>query len=294
MNMFRTSILIAGMTSVFLFFGFLVGGEGGMIIALLIAIAMNGFTYWNADKVILRMYAAKEVDRGSAPAYYGIVEQLAINAELPMPRVYIVENDQPNAFATGRNPENAAIAAMTGLLARLGSEEIAGVMAHELAHVKNRDTLTMTITATIAGAISMIANMALFAGMFGGHDNRDNPLGGLGTILVALLVPFAAMLVQMAISRTREYSADRLGAEICGRPLWLASALEKLDSSSKIIDNDTAEQNPATAHLFIVNPLHVQSIDGLFSTHLQMADRIMRFREMVGETSPSTPRQPWG
>jgi heat shock protein HtpX len=189
MNMFRTSILIAGMTSVFLFFGFLVGGEGGMIIALLIAIAMNGFAYWNADKVILRMYAAKEVNRGSAPAYYGIVEQLAINAELPMPRVYIVENDQPNAFATGRNPENAAIAATTSLLARLGSEEIAGVMAHKLAHVKNCDTLTMTITATIAGAISMIANMALFAGMFGGHDNRDNPLGGLETILDAFLYP---------------------------------------------------------------------------------------------------------
>ena len=167
-------------------------------------------------------------------------------------------------------------------------------MAHELAHVKNRDTLIMTITATIAGAISMIANMALFAGMFGGHDNRDNPLGGLGTILVALLAPFAAMLVQMAISRTREYSADRLGAEICGRPLWLASALEKLESSSKTIDNVTAEQNPATAHLFIVNPLHVQSIDGLFSTHPQMADRIMRLREMAGETSPSTPRRPWG
>jgi len=294
MNMFRTSILIAGMTSVFLFCGFLVGCEGGMIIALLIAIAMNGFAYWNADKVILQMYAAKEVDHGSAPAYNGIVEQLAINAELPMPRVYIVENDQPNAFATGRNPETAAIAATTGLLARLGSEEIAGVMAHELAHVKDRDTLTMTITATIAGAILMIANMTLFAGMFGGHDNRDNPLGGLGTILVALLVPFAAMLVQMAISRTREYSTDRLDAEICGRPLWLASALEKLDSSSKIIDNDTAEQNPATDHRFIVNPLHVQSIDGLFSTHPQMADRIMRFREMVGETSPSTPRQPWG
>ena len=294
MNIFRTGILIAGMTSVFLFCGFLVGGEGGMIIALLIAIAMNGFAYWNADKVILRMYAAKEVDRGSAPAYYGIVEQLAINAELPMPRVYIVENDQPNAFATGRNPENAAVAATTGLLARLSSEEIAGVMAHELAHVKNRDTLIMTITATIAGAISMIANMALFAGMFGGHDNRDNPLGGLGTILVALLAPFAAMLVQMAISRTREYSADRLGAEICGRPLWLASALEKLESSSKTIDNVTAEQNPASAHLFIVNPLHVQSIDGLFSTHPQMADRIMRLREMAGETSPSTPRRPWG
>lgn len=222
MNMFRTGILIAGMTSVFLFCSFLVGGESGMIITFLIAIAMNGFAYWNADKVVLRMYGAKEVNRGSAPAYYGIVEQLAINAELPMPQVYIVENDQPNAFATSRNLENAAAAATTGLLARLNSEEMAGVMAHELAHVKNRDTLIMTITATIAGAISMIANMTLFAGMFGGGGNRDNHLGGLGTILVALLAPFAAMLVQMAISQTREYSADHLSAEICGRPLWLA------------------------------------------------------------------------
>ena len=224
MNYLRTSILLAAMTGLFLAIGFMFGGEVGMAIAFIIALGMNAFAYWNADKVILRMYAAKEVDRGSAPAYYGIVAQLAITAELLMPRVYIVENDQPNAFATDRNPENAAIAAMTSLLAPLGSEEIAGVMAHELAHVKNRDTLTMTITATIAGAILMIANMALFAGMFGGHDNRDNPLGGLETILDALLVPFAAMLVQMAISRTREYSADRLGAEICGRPLWLASA----------------------------------------------------------------------
>jgi heat shock protein HtpX len=164
-------------------------------------------------------------------------------------------------------------------------------MAHELAHVKNRDTLIMTITATIAGAISMIANMALFAGIFGGHDN---PLGGLGTVLVTLLAPFAAMLVQMALSRTREYSADRLGAEICGRPLWLASALEKLESSSKTIDNVTAEQNSSTAHLLIVNSLHVQSIGGFFSTHSQMADRIMRLREMAGETSPSKPRRPWG
>jgi len=275
----------------FLFCGFPVGGEGGMIIALLIAIAMNEFAYWNADRVVLRMHGTKEVDRGSAPAYYGTVEQLAINAELPMPRVYIVENEQPNAFATGRNPENAAVAATTGLLARLSSEEIAGVMANELAHVKNRDTLIMTITATIAGAISMIANMALFAGIFGGHDN---PLGGLGTVLVTLLAPFAAMLVQMALSRTREYSADRLGAEICGRPLWLASALEKLESSSKTIDNVTAEQNSSTAHLLIVNSLHVQSIGGFFSTHSQMADRIMRLREMAGETSPSKPRRPWG
>lgn len=294
MNLFRTGVLIAGLTSVFLFCGFLIGGESGMLIALLFAIAMNGFAYWNADKLVLRMYGAREVDKSTEPAFFGIVEQLAANAALPMPRVYIVENDQPNAFATGRNPENAAVAATTGLLRRLNSEEIAGVMAHELAHVKNRDTLIMTITATIAGAISMLANIAMFAGMFGGGSNRDNPLGGIGTLLVALLAPFAAMLVQMAISRTREYSADRLGAEICGRPLWLASALEKLDSASQVIDNETAEQNPATAHLFIVNPLHVQSIDSLFSTHPKMSDRISRLRMMAGSDSARHPRRPWG
>lgn len=294
MNIFRTGILIAGLTALFLFCGFLVGGESGMIIAFLFALAMNGFAYWNADKIVLRMYGAREVDRASAPALYGIVEQLAANAALPMPRVYIVENEQPNAFATGRNPENAAVAATTGLLSRLSSEEIAGVMAHELAHVKNRDTLIMTVTATIAGAISMIANMAMFAGMFGGHSNRNSPLGGIGVILVALLAPLAAMLVQMAISRTREYSADRLGAEICGRPLWLASALQKLDQSSQVIDNEAAEQNPATAHLFIVNPLHTQSIDGLFTTHPKMAERIRRLREMAGEQPAAAPRRPWG
>ena len=294
MNIFRTGVLIAALTSVFLFCGFLIGGEGGMIIALLIAVAMNGFAYWNADKIVLRMYGAREVDRHSAPALYGIVEQLAANAELPMPRVYIVENEQPNAFATGRNPENAAVAATTGLLARLNSEEIAGVMAHELAHVKNRDTLIMTVTATIAGAISMLANMAMFAGMFGGHGARNNPLGIVGVILIALLAPLAAALVQMAISRTREYSADKMGAEICGRPMWLASALEKLDQSSQTIDNEAAERNPATAHLFIVNPLHMQSIDGLFSTHPKMAERIRRLREMAGESVAPQPRRPWG
>jgi len=292
MNIVRTGILIAGRTALFLFCGFLIGGESGMIIALLLALAMNGFAYWNSDKIVLRMYGAREVNRQSAPAFYGIVEQLAANADLPMPKVYVMENEQPNAFATGRNPENAAVAATTGLLSRLSSDEIAGVMAHELAHVKNRDTLIMTVTATIAGAISMIANMAMFSGLFGG--NRNSPLGGLGIILVALLAPFAAMLVQMAISRTREYSADRLGAEICGQPLWLASALDKLDRSSQAIDNEAAEQNPATAHLFIVNPLHSRSVDSLFSTHPQMAERIRRLRELAGGQTTGAPRRPWG
>ncbi len=291
MNYFRTAMLLAGMTALFMGCGYLIGGEGGMLIALMIAIAMNAFAYWNSDKMVLRMYGARQIERGDAPGFYGIVEQLAEKAELPMPKVYIIENDQPNAFATGRNPENAAVAATTGLMRILSHEEIAGVMAHELAHVKNRDTLIMTITATIAGAISMLANFAMFAGMFGG-GNRNNPLGIIGVLVVALLAPFAAMLVQMAISRTREYAADRMGAEICGHPLWLASALEKLEQGAQRIDNNAAEKNPATAHMFIVNPLHAHSVDSLFSTHPNTANRVGRLHEMAGGAAPAA--GPWG
>ena len=281
MSYFRTALLLAAMTGLFLVIGFLIGGQGGMLIALAIAVAMNLFAYWNSDKVVLRMYGARQVDDRSAPELVGIVRELAARADLPMPKVFVIENDQPNAFATGRNPENGAVAATTGLLQNLSHEEVAGVMAHELAHIKNRDTLIMTITAIIAGAISMLANFALF---FGG--GRDNPLGIVGAILMMILAPLAAMMVQMAISRTREYAADRMGAEICGRPLWLASALERLDSASKQIDNPVAEDNPATAHMFIVNPLHAHSIDGLFSTHPSMANRVRRLREMAGTTGP--------
>ena len=284
MSYARTALLLAGLTGLFLAVGYMLGGEAGMAIALIIALAMNLFSYWNSDKLILRMHGARQADRRSAPELFGIVEQLADNAGLPMPKVYIMENDQPNAFATGRNPENAAVAATTGLLRRLSTEEVAGVMAHELAHVKNRDTLIMTITATIAGAISMLANFALF---FGG--NRNNPLGLIGTIALMILAPMAAMLVQMAISRSREYEADRIGAEICGRPLWLASALEKLDAGAQRIDNPVAEANPATAHLFIVNPLHMRSIDSLFSTHPKMDERVRRLRQMAGASAG-----PWG
>jgi heat shock protein HtpX len=286
MNYLRTSILLAGLTALFMGCGYMIAGESGMLFALILAAGMNFFAYWSSDKVVLRMYGARQVGRSEAPAFHAIVEQLADKAGLPMPKVYLIESDQPNAFATGRNPENAAVAATTGLLRNLSHEEIAGVMAHELAHVKNRDTLIMTITATIAGAISMLANFAMFAGMFGGNDNRNNPLGFVGVLLVAILAPLAAMLVQMAISRTREYAADRMGAEISGRPLWLASALEKLEHGSKAIDNPAAEQNPATAHLFIVNPLHAHSIDGLFSTHPSTANRIRRLREMAGVAGP--------
>jgi len=286
MNYVRTAILLAGMTALFMGVGYMIGGEAGMLIALVVAAGMNFFAYWSSDKVVLRMYGARQVSKADAPGFYGIVEQLAQKAALPMPKVYIMENDQPNAFATGRNPENAAVAATTGLLRNLTHEEIAGVMAHELAHVKNRDTLTMTITATIAGAISMLANFAMFAGMFGGSDNRNNPLGIVGVLLVAILAPMAAMLVQMAISRTREYAADRMGAEISGRPLWLASALEKLQHGAEAIDNQAAEKNPATAHMFIINPLHVHSIDSLFSTHPSTENRIRRLRELAGAVGP--------
>ena len=276
MNSLRTGILMAAMTGLFLAVGFLLGGTGGMLIAFVIALGMNAFAYWNSDKMVLRMFRARQVDRKTAPALVGIVEQLSANAGLPMPRVYVIDDDQPNAFATGRNPENAAVAATTGLLRRLSSEELAGVMAHELAHVKNRDTLTMTITATIAGAISMLANFGLF---FGG--SRNNPLGLVGVILVMILAPLAAALVQMAISRSREYEADRVGAEICGQPLWLASALEKIQNAAQRIDNNPAEANPATAHMFIINPLHAHKVDSLFSTHPNTQNRVARLQQMA-------------
>ncbi len=283
MNYARTALLLSGMTGLFLAVGFLIGGEGGILLALVIALGMNLFAYWNSDKMVLRMYGAQQVDEHSAPQLFRLVAQLAKRAELPMPKVFIMENDQPNAFATGRNPENASVAATTGLLRNLNQEEIAGVMAHELAHVKHRDTLIMTITATIAGALSMLANFALFFG-----NNRDSPLGFVGVLLVAVLAPLGAMIVQMAVSRAREYEADRLGAEICGHPLWLASALGKLEQGAAVLDNSAAERNPATAHMFIVNPLHVHAADKLFSTHPNTANRIQRLRQMVGAMGPWT------
>ncbi|MGH6761171.1 MAG: zinc metalloprotease HtpX [Phyllobacterium sp.] len=301
MNVVKTAMLLAFMTAIFMSVGYLIGGGSGMMIALVIAAAMNLFSYWNSDKMVLRMHHAVEVDERNAPEYYGIVKALAERAGLPMPKVYLIQNDQPNAFATGRNPENAAVAATTGLLQRLSHEEVAGVMAHELAHVQNRDILTMTITATIAGAISMLGNFALFFG--GGNNRENNGFGMIGTIIAIIVAPFAAMIVQMAISRTREYSADRLGAEICGNPLWLASALDKIARGAKQIVNEDAEHNPATAHMFIINPLNGQRGDNLFSTHPATENRIAALQEMArefGQTAPSTPSarpqapQPWG
>ncbi|MEM9107118.1 MAG: zinc metalloprotease HtpX [Pseudomonadota bacterium] len=278
MNVVRTAMLLAFMTALFMAIGYLIGGTGGMLVALIIAALMNIFSYWNADKMVLRMHHAVEVDEKSAPEYYGIVRQLAERADLPMPKVYLIKNDQPNAFATGRNPENAAVAATTGLLHMLSYEEVAGVMAHELAHVKHRDTLTMTITATLAGAISMLGNFAFFF-----RGGRNNPLGLIGILAAMILAPLAAGMVQMAISRTREYSADRGGAEICGHPMWLASALAKIAGGASRVVNEDAERNPATAHMFIINPLHGQRMDGLFSTHPATENRIAALRQLDAE-----------
>ncbi|MEM8662906.1 MAG: zinc metalloprotease HtpX [Pseudomonadota bacterium] len=294
MNYFKTALLLAALTAVFMGVGAVIGGQQGMLIALAIALVLNVVSYWNSDKIVLRMHQAREVDARTAPEYYGLVRELAARAQLPMPRVYILDEDQPNAFATGRNPDNAAVAATRGLLKMMTREEVAGVMAHELAHVKNRDTLIMTITATIAGAVSMLAN---FAFLFG--RNRS-AFGVVGMLVAMIVAPLAAALVQMAISRTREYAADRLGGEICGQPLWLASALSKLERGRDIPNNE-AEAVPATAHMFIVNPLSGARLDGLFSTHPNTQNRIAKLREYAKEmgtaagmntTEPTS--GPWG
>jgi heat shock protein HtpX len=292
MNHVRTGLLLAALTGLFLAIGYLIGGEGGMLVAFGLAVALNFFAYWNSDRLVLSMYGAQEVDRNSAPGFYGIVAQLAERAAIPMPRVYIIESDQPNAFATGRSPEHSAVAATSGLLRGMSSEEIAGVMAHELAHVKHRDTLTMTITATLAGAIGMLANFAFFFGHGRDSNGNTNPLGLIGGIAMMILAPLAAMLVQMAISRGREYEADREGAIICGQPLWLASALEKLEVLAHQVPNEAAERNPATAHLFIVNPLHGGAVDSLFSTHPKTENRVRALREMVAASGRRA--GPWG
>ncbi|MCB1500768.1 MAG: zinc metalloprotease HtpX [Bauldia sp.] len=281
MNFMRTAMLLAALTAIFMGVGYLVGGTGGMTFALVLAAGMNMFAYWNADKMVLRMNNAREVDAQTAPEYYSLVQDLAAKADLPMPKVYVIDSPQPNAFATGRNPENAAVAATTGLLRSLSRDEIAAVMAHELGHVKNRDTLTMTITATIAGAISMLANFALFFG--GSSRDNNNPFGFIAVLIAALVAPIAAMLVQMAVSRTREYSADRAAAEITGRPAWLASALAKIHNAARQVPNPAAERNPAMAHLFIINPLSGARMDNLFSTHPSTENRIAALNAMAAE-----------
>ncbi|MCX7357748.1 MAG: zinc metalloprotease HtpX [Alphaproteobacteria bacterium] len=303
MNHLKTYILLAAMTGLFGAVGYLVGGTGGMVIALAVAAGMNLFAYWNADKMVLRHFRAEEVQPGHPdPRVRAYVEDtlaLAQRAGLPAPKVYIIDNPQPNAFATGRNPENAAVAATTGLLSLLSRQEIRGVMAHELAHVKNRDTLTMTVTATIAGAVGMLANFAFF---FGGNRN---PIAG---IAIMILAPVAASLVQMAISRAREYEADRIGAEIGGEPEALASALQKIESYARNRVNEDAERNPAMAHLFIINPLSGRGTDNLFSTHPNTKNRISALMDLARRfgrptttqssgpwsAAPERKRGPWG
>jgi heat shock protein HtpX len=280
MNYFKTAILLAGMTGLLMVVGFLIGGQAGALIALVIAGAINLFSYWNSDKLVLSMHGAQEVDEHAAPELYDMVRRLANNAGLPMPRVFLMDEPQPNAFATGRNPQNAAVAVTAGLLNTLNRDEVAGVIAHELAHIKNHDTLIMTITATIAGAISMLAQFGMF---FGGSHRENNGLGLIGTILMVILAPIAAMIVQMAISRTREYAADNLGGRISGQPLALASALAKISDAAHHVENDAAERNPATAHLFIVNPLSGMRMDNLFSTHPATENRIAALQELAAE-----------
>jgi len=290
MNTLRTGMLMAALTGLFLAVGAVIGGTNGMAIAFVFALATNLFAYWNSDKVLLSMYGAQPVDETSAPDLYRLVARLAQQAGLPMPKVYITENPQPNAFATGRSPDHAAVCVTSGLLQQVNQEELAGVLAHELGHVKHRDTLTMTIVAVMAGAISMLANMAFFMG--GGRD-RENPLGIVGVILVTLLAPIGAMLVQAAISRSREFEADRAGAEITGRPLWLASALGQIERAAERTENYPADANPATAHMFIINPLH-GGLSGLFATHPSTEERIARLRAMAGGAAVPVRRGPWG
>jgi heat shock protein HtpX len=277
-NFAKTALLLGLLTLIFVGMGSLIGGREGLVIAFFLALAMNAFALWRSDSLVLRLHGAQEVGPADAPQYYGIVKDLAERAGLPMPRVCIMHQPQPNAFAAGRSPSRATVCASTGLLETLSPEEVAGVMAHELAHVRNRDTLTMTVAATIGGAISMLAQWLQFSMIFGGGRRNGNWIGTLAAMLVA---PFAAMLVQMAISRSREYQADRLGAQICGNPLWLASALAKIQSMVRGIPNETAEAVPATAHLFIINPLTGRGFDSLFSTHPSTENRITELEALA-------------
>jgi heat shock protein HtpX len=282
MNRLKTTFLLSLLTVLMVLMGSAIGGQTGMVFAFVMAAAMNFFSYWYSDKIVLKMYGAQEIGEQDHPAFYGMVRRLALQAGLPMPKVYIIPDHSPNAFATGRNPDHAAVAATEGILRILTPEELEGVMAHELAHVQNRDILVGTIAATFAGAISMIGNMLQWGAMFGaGRSDDDEGAGGLlGTLAMAIIAPIAAMLIQMAVSRSREYLADEAGARICGRPLALAGALRKLHSASHMMPLQDAR--PATAHLFIVNPLAGGSLLKLFSTHPPMEERIARLEALAG------------
>ena len=277
-NLLKTAVLMAAITALFMTIGRLIGGHQGMVLALVLALGMNFFSYWFSDKLVLRMYNAQEVDAQSAPQFYRMIQELAQRAEIPMPRVYLINEDAPNAFATGRNPSNAAVAATTGILRVLSERELRGVMAHELAHVKHRDILISTISATMAGAISMLANFAMF---FGGRDDEGRPVNPIVSILVMILAPLAASLIQMAISRAREFEADRGGAEISGDPQALASALQKIHRVAQGVPLETTERHPETAQMMIMNPLSGGGISGLFSTHPSTEERVERLLEMA-------------
>ena len=288
----RTFVLMAAMTALVMGMGWLIGGQGGAVIALVIAGAGNIWAWWNSDKAVLNQQGAMRVSRQQAPELVDMVAALAERAGLPMPAVYVLATDQPNAFATGRNPENAAVAVTQGIMGVLNRDELAGVIAHELAHIRNRDTLTMTVTATMAGAIAMLGNMLMFSSMFGGRD--DNRGGGLATLLAMIFAPIAAGMVQMAISRTREYEADRLGAEISGQPLALASALARIAQAAGRVVNLPAERNPASASMFIINPLHALRMDRLFATHPPTQERIARLQAMASGGGGPRASGPWG
>ena len=276
-NLMKTAILMAAITALFMAIGSLLGGRSGMMLALAVAVAMNFFSYWFSDTMVLKMYKAQQVDETSAPQFYGMVRELAQKAGLPMPKVYLIEEDAPNAFATGRNPEHAAVAATTGILRSLSERELRGVMAHELSHVKHRDILISTVSATMAGAISMLANFAMFFGGRNGEGRSTNPIVG---ILVMLLAPLAASLIQMAISRSREFEADRGGAEISGDPQALASALQKIQRIAQGLPLETTERHPETAQMMIINPLSAGGLRGLFSTHPSTEERVERLLAM--------------
>lgn len=280
MNRFKTAVLLTALTLLMVALGNALGGRGGMVIAFMIACGMNLFSYWFSDKIVLRMYGAQEISEHDNPTFYGIVRRLASKAGMPMPKVYIIPSETPNAFATGRNPDHAAVAATQGIMRILTAEELEGVMAHEMSHVAHRDILISTIAATLAGAISMIANMLQWGAIFGaGRDDEEGGGGMIGALAMAIIAPIAAMLIQMAVSRSREYLADEGGAKLCGRPLALAQALRKLDTASRMLPMH--EARPATAHMFIVNPLTGGGIAHLFSTHPPMEERIARLEQMT-------------
>lgn len=285
-NAIRTTFLLAVLTGLFMAVGFVVAGTAGMFFALIMALGTNLFAYWNSDKMVLRIQRARQMKWQDSPQLFELTEALCKRAAIPMPKLYLIDSTQPNAFATGRNPENAAVAISTGLLQHLSLDEIGAVIAHELAHIRSRDTLTMTITATFAGAISMLAQF----GLFFGARNSNSPVGPIGAILMMVVAPLAALMVQMAISRTREYEADRDGAEICGDPMALASALAKISQLSKNFENPFARRSPGMAHLFIINPLVGRGADNLFSTHPNVENRIAALKEMALEMRSGTRR----